>query len=85
MQLLEKLNVDFIFLPKKKFADTSLSIDIGKLGDKLCGMDRPGHFSGVALIILKFLNLIQPHFLTLGQKDFQQILVIQKLIKDFFF
>ena len=37
------------------------------------------------MIILKFLNLIQPHFLTLGQKDYQQILVIKKLIKDFFF
>ena len=77
--------VDLIFLPKKNFANTSLSIDIGQLGKKLCGKDRPGHFSGVALIILKFLNLIQPHFLILGQKDYQQILVIKKLIKDFFF
>ena len=85
MELLKKHNVDLIFLPKKNFADTSLSIDIGQLGNKLCGKDRPGHFSGVALIILKFLNLIQPHFLTLGQKDYQQILVIKKLIKDFFF
>ena len=85
LELLEKHNVDLIFLPKKNFADTSLSINVGKLGDKLCGIDRPGHFSGVALIILKFLNLIQPHFLTLGQKDYQQILVIKELIKDFFF
>ena len=73
------------FLPKKNFSDISLSINVGKLGNKLCGIDRPGHFSGVALIILKFLNLIQPHFLTLGQKDYQQILVIKKLINDFFF
>ena len=85
LELLKKHNVDLIFLPKKNFADTSLSIDIGQLGKKLCGKDRPGHFSGVALIILKFLNLIQPHFLILGQKDYQQILVIKKLIKDFFF
>ena len=85
LELLKKHNVDLIFLPKKNFANTSLSIDIGQLGKKLCGKDRPGHFSGVALIILKFLNLIQPHFLILGQKDYQQILVIKKLIKDFFF
>ncbi|MAI28635.1 MAG: pantoate--beta-alanine ligase [Pelagibacteraceae bacterium TMED124] len=85
LELLGKHNVDLIFLPKKRFSDTSLSIDVGKLGKKLCGLDRPGHFSGVALIILKFLNLIQPHFITLGQKDYQQILVIKKLIKDFFF
>ena len=85
LKLLEEHNVNLIFLPKKNFSDISLSIDVGKLGNKLCGIDRPGHFSGVALIILKFLNLIQPHFLTLGQKDYQQILVIKKLINDFFF
>ncbi len=84
LELLEKHNVDLIFLPKKKFVDTSFSVDVGKIGNKLCGFDRPGHFSGVALVILKFLNLIQPHFITLGQKDYQQILVIKKLIKDFF-
>ena len=83
--LLKKHNVDLIFLPKKNFADTTFSVDIGKLGNKLCGIDRPSHFSGVVLIILKFLNLIQPNFLTLGEKDYQQILVIKKLIKDFFF
>ena len=85
LELLEKHNVNLIFLPKKNFVDTSFSVDIGKIGNKLCGVDRPGHFSGVALVILKFLNLIQPHFITLGQKDYQQILVIKKLIKDFFF
>ena len=84
MELLKKHNINLIFLPKKNFADASFSVDIGKIGNKLCGVDRPGHFSGVALVILKFLNLIQPHFMTLGQKDYQQILVIKKLIKDFF-
>ncbi len=85
LELLEKNNVDLIFLPNKNFSDTSISLEIGQLGNKLCGLDRPGHFSGVASIMLKFLNLIQPHFLTLGQKDYQQILVIKKLIRDFFF
>jgi pantoate--beta-alanine ligase len=85
LELLKKHNVNLIFLPKKNFVETSFSVDIGKIGNKLCGVDRPGHFSGVALVILKFLNLIQPHFMTLGQKDYQQILVIKKLIKDFFF
>ena len=85
LELLKKHNVNLIFLPKKNFADTSFSVNIGKIGNKLCGVYRPSHFSGVALVILKFLNLIQPHFMTLGQKDYQQILVIKKLIKDFFF
>ena len=85
LEMLKTHNVDLIFLPQKNFADTTFSVDIGTLGNKLCGIDRPSHFSGVILIILKFLNLIQPNFLTLGEKDYQQILVIKKLIKDFFF
>ena len=56
---------------------------MGKITYKLCGADRP-EFSGVATIILKFLNIIQPDFLVLGKKDYQQILVIKQVIKDFF-
>ena len=75
-----------IFLPENNFSKENLStVNIESLTNKLCGADRPGHFVGVATIILKFLNLIQPDFLMLGQKDYQQILVIRQIIKDFFF
>ena len=86
LKILEKLKVDIIFLPENNFSKDNLSkLSLGKITHKLCGIDRPGHFSGVATIILKFLNIIQPDFLILGKKDYQQILVIKQIIKDFFF
>ena len=85
LKILEKLNVDIIFLPENNFLKDNLSeLSLGKITHKLCGLDRPGHFSGVATIILKFLNIIQPDFLILGEKDYQQILVIKQILRDFF-
>ena len=86
LKILKQFNIDMIFLPENNFSKENLStVNIESLTNKLCGADRPGHFVGVATIILKFLNLIQPDFLLLGQKDYQQILVIRQIIKDFFF
>ena len=86
LKILRQFNIDMIFLPENNFSKENLStVNIESLTNKLCGADRPGHFVGVATIILKFLNLIQPDFLMLGQKDYQQILVIRQIIKDFFF
>lgn len=86
LKILKQFNIDTIFLPENNFSKENLStVNIEFLTNKLCGADRPGHFVGVATIILKFLNLIQPDFLMLGQKDYQQILVIRQIIKDFFF
>ena len=86
LKILKQFNIDTIFLPENNFSKENLStVNIESLTNKLCGADRPGHFVGVATIILKFLNLIQPDFLMLGQKDYQQILVIRQIIKDFFF
>ncbi len=85
LKILEKNNADIIFLPQKNFLNNlDTSVQISNLSKKLCGLDRPGHFSGVAIIMKKFLNIIKPSFLTLGEKDFQQVLVIKKLINDIF-
>ena len=46
-------------------------------------MDRKEHFDGVATVIMKFLTLLRPEYIYLGEKDFQQILVIRQLIKDY--
>ena len=70
---------------EKKVSLSDFTKTYKSITKKLCGADRPGHFSGVATIILKFLNLIQPDFLILGQKDYQQIIIIKQIIKDFFF
>ncbi len=81
---LRKLEVDLIFLPKTEFNSLdSVTIKLGKISEKLCGKYREGHFEGVATIILKFLLIIKPNRIFLGEKDYQQILVIKKIIKDF--
>ena len=85
LKILEEFDIDVIFLPENDFSKKVLQkLVFENITNKLCGIDRPGHFSGVATIVLKFLNLIQPDFIILGKKDYQQILVIKKLIKDFF-
>ena len=81
---LELLKTDFIFIPHKNFIPNSISkIKIGKLSKVLCGLDRKEHFDGVATVIMKFLTLFRPNYIYLGEKDFQQILVIRQLINDF--
>ena len=81
---LKELKVSVVYLPEKDFNLTNTSIiDLGEIVDKLCGKNRKGHFEGVATIILKFLLIIKPEKIFLGEKDFQQILVIKKVIKDF--
>ena len=83
---LKKIDVDIVFIPNGMFNDTnSFTINLGDIAKKLCGVKRTGHFEGVATVILKFLLLIRPNKIFLGEKDFQQILIIKKLIKDFNF
>ncbi|MEY2341189.1 pantoate--beta-alanine ligase [Acidithiobacillus sp. IBUN Pt1247-S3] len=53
------------------------------LSDILCGVQRPGHFSGVATIVLKLLHLAEPDILVLGEKDYQQFRIVQQMLSDF--
>ena len=57
-------------------------VDVGPLADKLEGLYRPGHFRGVATVVSKLFNVIRPNCAYFGQKDGQQALVIQKLVRD---
>ena len=85
MQLCRKLDVDFVFLPDNKVMytqDYSTFVNVGGLSDLLCGASRPGHFRGVATVVAKLLNIVQPDILYLGQKDAQQATIIAKMIKD---
>ena len=57
-------------------------ISVSRLGDSLCGASRPGHFSGVATVVGKLLNIVQPDAMYLGQKDAQQVEIISRMMRD---
>ena len=72
--------VDLLFCPSEQDiyplgAETSVEIKIPGLSSELCGATRPGHFSGVASVVCRLLNITMPDTLLLGEKDYQQLLV----------
>jgi pantoate--beta-alanine ligase len=74
-----------IFMPDDVFmypSGYSTHINIGEIGNRLCGKFRPDHFNGVATVVCKLLNLIKPDRAYFGLKDYQQIVIIKKLINE---
>ena len=85
LSTLSPLAVDFVFAPTPEQMyppGHCMSIDIGPLGNILEGRFRPGHFSGVATILLKLFHLIPADIVFLGTKDYQQLKVTERLIED---
>ncbi len=81
--LLSKEKVDLLYLPNLELVSKdNFTYSLGDISKKLCGIDRKGHFQGVAKVIIKFLRIINPHCIYLGEKDFQQTLIIKKIVKD---
>lgn len=83
--LLSESNCDILFLPGENdiYPDKSSKnkhFDIGHLETMLEGKFRPGHFQGVCMVVEKLINIVEPTYLFLGQKDYQQSLVIKKLL-----
>lgn len=86
LALLEELGCDILFLPSENevYPDEASKIkhyDLGYLENILEGKFRPGHFQGVCLVVERLLSMVKPDLLFLGQKDFQQCLVIERLIQ----
>src|SRR6185312_4466595 len=85
-QLCERMGVDVVFAPRAAEmypSEPICTVDVGRLGDHLCGRSRPGHFRGVATVVLKLLNMVQPHRAYFGEKDAQQLAIVRRLVRDF--
>jgi len=81
-------DIDFIFLPENKTmypAPLSIEMTVSKRAHVLCGRSRPGHFEGVVTILTKLFNICRPTKAYFGQKDAQQVAVVDALIQDFNF
>jgi pantoate--beta-alanine ligase len=79
------VGVDLAFVPSPEEMYPSgfqAKVDILRLSQHLCGKSRPGHFVGVATVVLKLFNIIRPHLAIFGQKDYQQLAVISRMVKD---
>jgi pantoate--beta-alanine ligase len=84
-RLTEKHGVDFIFAPDTRDIyplDFQTHVTVEKVTQNLCGMVRPGHFRGVTTVVCKLFNIIKPHLALFGQKDYQQLIVIQQMVND---
>jgi pantoate--beta-alanine ligase len=62
--------------------DCQTWVEVGELSESLCGATRPGHFRGVTTVVSKLLLAAMPHFAIFGQKDFQQLAVIRRMVRD---
>ena len=87
LSALREAAVDFVLTPSTDdiYPDGSArhtAIHVPKLGEALCGKDRPGHFDGVCTVVYKLFQLIRPDIAVFGEKDLQQLLIIKKMIGD---
>jgi pantoate--beta-alanine ligase len=85
VELCGKLGVDLIFAPSalEMYPKPPLcTVEVGRIADHLCGPFRPGHFRGVATVVMKLLQIVQPHRAYFGEKDAQQLAVIRRVVAD---
>ncbi len=81
----DQTGVNLLFSPKTDLMYQQAhqtTVQVHELTKGLCGKDRPGHFQGVTTVVAKLFNIIQPDFAIFGEKDFQQLVVIRRMVAD---
>ncbi|NLO97340.1 MAG: pantoate--beta-alanine ligase, partial [Peptococcaceae bacterium] len=78
--------VDLIFAPtvEEMYPDgkSLTTVNVAELSEGLCGAGRPGHFQGVTTVVSKLFNIVQPDIAYFGQKDYQQAMIVKKMVQD---
>ena len=83
--LLEGQSVDALFIPSKNeiYPNGTLSnYDVGEMGGLLCGASRPAHFNGVAQVVNRLFDIVNPNYSVFGEKDYQQLLIIKSFVEN---
>jgi pantoate--beta-alanine ligase len=85
LEICERNGVDLVFAPTAQEMYPSPQrtyVEVTSFTDHLCGKFRPGHFRGVATVVLKLFNIFRPHHAYFGEKDIQQLVVIRRMVTD---
>jgi pantoate--beta-alanine ligase len=81
-----QLGTDTVFAPPAAEmypAPPACVVEVGSLAEHLCGAFRPGHFRGMATVVLKLLQIVQPHRVYFGEKDAQQLAIVRRMVADY--
>lgn len=85
LRMAREVGVDVVFVPAEEEMyppGYCTYVEVLGLTEKLCGLSRPGHFRGVTTVVAKLFNIVQPDVAYFGQKDAQQAVVIQRMVRD---
>ncbi len=85
LRLAEAEGVDIVFAPEVEEMyppGYQTYVEVTELTRPLCGARRPGHFRGVTTVVLKLFNIVKPHLAVFGEKDYQQLKVIERMVRD---
>ncbi|MFW5782242.1 MAG: pantoate--beta-alanine ligase [Candidatus Muiribacteriaceae bacterium] len=84
LSLLEETGCDIVFIPETSdmYSDSAVYVDTDRYHDILCGGSRPGHFRGVLTVVGKLFNIFCPSRAYFGEKDYQQLFLIRKMVTD---